>query len=89
MRCIRFSKEVKMPHVIIKMMPGRTKKQKEEMAREVTNAIIKTAACKATSVSIAVEEIKRSDWKKKVYIPYIVKKAKYLIQKPGYEMETE
>jgi 4-oxalocrotonate tautomerase len=82
-------REVQMPHIIIKMTPGRTQEQKEQMARELTNAIIRTANCKATSVSIAVEEIKRRDWKKKVYIPYIVKKAKYLIQKPGYEMEVD
>lgn len=78
-----------MPHVIIKMMPGRTQEQKEEMAKEITNTIIRIAKCKATSVSIAIEEIKRKDWKKRVYIPYIVKKAKHLIQKPGYEMETD
>jgi 4-oxalocrotonate tautomerase len=84
-----FPEEVKMPHIIIKMTPGRTMEQKEQLAKEFTNVIIKIAKCEVTSVSIAIEEIERSDWKKKVYIPYIIKKAKYLIQKPGYEMEVE
>jgi 4-oxalocrotonate tautomerase len=75
-----------MPHVIIKMWPGRTQEQKEEMAEEITNTIMRIVDCKVSSVSIAIEEIKRKDWKKMVYKPDIIGKKETLIKKPGYKM---
>ena len=75
-----------MPHVIIKMWPGRTQKQKEEMAEEITNTIMRIADCKVSSVSIAIEEVSKKEWKKKVYKPDIIGKKETLIKKPGYTM---
>ena len=56
-----------MPHVEIKCYPGRSEEQKERCAEEVTKAITETLGCDATSVSVAIREIEKEDWKAKVW----------------------
>jgi len=73
-----------MPHVIVKMYPGRTDEQKNRLAREIADSIVKIAGCEMKSVSVALEEISREDWPEKVYKPDIIMKKDTLIIKPGY-----
>ena len=46
-----------MPHIIVKMYPGRTKEQKNRLAEEITKDVVRIAECKEKSVSVAFEEI--------------------------------
>ena len=55
-----------MPHVEIKCYPGRSEEVKAKCAEEVTKAIAETMGCDASSVSIAITEIEKDDWKSKV-----------------------
>jgi 4-oxalocrotonate tautomerase len=73
-----------MPHVIIKMHPGRTGEQKSKLALVITEAVMNIARCEEKSVSIAIEEIAPEDWAEKVYRPDIMEKEKTLVKKPGY-----
>ena len=73
-----------MPHIVIKMFPGRTDKQKERIAKEITDTITRIAGCEEDSVSIAVEEVSSQEWAEKVYKPDIMEKGETLIKKPGY-----
>ncbi|MBQ1335223.1 MAG: tautomerase family protein, partial [Clostridia bacterium] len=61
-----------MPHVEIKCFPGRTEEQKMRCAEEVTKAITSTMGCDASSVSVAIKEIDKAEWKDKVFDPQIV-----------------
>jgi Tautomerase enzyme. len=65
----------RMPHVVIKMYPGRTQEQKEKLAERITQALIETIGCQEKSISIAVEEVPPEDWDRYVYRPEILGKS--------------
>jgi 4-oxalocrotonate tautomerase len=73
-----------MPHVIIKMYPGRTPEQKKKLASSIAECVISIAKCGETSVSVAIEEISPEDLAEKVYKPYILEKQDTIVKKPGY-----
>ena len=73
-----------MPHVIVKLLSGRTEAQKANIAAEVTKAVMATANCAETSVSVSIEDIEPDDWTERVYKPDILEKAGSLYKKPGY-----
>jgi phenylpyruvate tautomerase PptA (4-oxalocrotonate tautomerase family) len=47
-----------MPHVIVKLYPGRSEQQKSHLTREIVNDVVAIAKCGEESVSVAIEEIK-------------------------------
>jgi 4-oxalocrotonate tautomerase len=73
-----------MPHVIVKLYPGRSEQQKSRLAEEIAKDVIAIAKCEEESVSVAIEEIKPEDWPEKVYKPDILSKLEKLYKKPGY-----
>ncbi len=73
-----------MPHVIVKMHPGRTDEQKNKLAQAITDSVVEIARCEEKTVSVAIEEIAPEDWAEKVYKPDIIEKEETLIKKPGY-----
>jgi 4-oxalocrotonate tautomerase len=73
-----------MPHVIVKLYPGRSDQQKTRLADEITKAVVAIAGCEEKSVSVAFEEIKPEDWAEKVYKPDIMNKRGQLYKTPGY-----
>ncbi len=75
-----------MPHVIIKLWPGKTKAQKKKLAEKINQAVMEVLEYGEESVSVGFEEIEADEWKQKVYKPDIVEKADMLFKKPGYSM---
>jgi 4-oxalocrotonate tautomerase len=73
-----------MPHIIVKMHPGRTDDQKNRLALAITDAVINIAKCDEKSVSVAIEEIEPESWAEEVYKPDIIEKDETLVKKPGY-----
>jgi 4-oxalocrotonate tautomerase len=73
-----------MPHVIVKLYPGRTDDQKRRLAEEITKDVVEIAKCEEKVVSVAFEEIKPEEWAEKVYRPDILNKEDRLYKKPGY-----
>ena len=73
-----------MPHVIVKLYPGRSKLQKTRLAEEIVKDVVAIAKCEEKSVSVAFEEIKPEDWAEKVYKPDILDSPEKLYKKPGY-----
>ena len=73
-----------MPHVEIKCFPGRTEEQKKECAEKITRAIVETLGCKEGSVSVAIKEINKEDWKTSVWDTKIAPEMDSLYKKPGY-----
>ncbi len=74
-----------MPHVIVKLLTGRSEQQKAKIADEVTKAIMATANCAETSVSVSIQDIASDDWAETVYKPDILGKPDTLYKKPGYD----
>ena len=73
-----------MPHIIIKMYPGRTEAQKNKLAAKITEGVVSITECKETSVSVAIEEIAPEDWPDRVYKPDILDGTGILYKTPGY-----
>jgi 4-oxalocrotonate tautomerase len=73
-----------MPHVVVKLWPGKSEKQKEELAEDITRAVMTVLNYGEESVSVAMEEVKADEWMDKVYKPDILGKPKQIYKKPGY-----
>ncbi|MCK5310632.1 MAG: tautomerase family protein [Desulfobacteraceae bacterium] len=74
-----------MPHIIVKLYPGRSEQQKVELTKKIVKNVVEIAECKETSVSVAFEEIEPIDWAEKVYKPDIIDCQGVLYKKPGYD----
>jgi 4-oxalocrotonate tautomerase len=74
-----------MPHVIVKMYPGRSEEQKARIAAALTEALMATADCPETAVSVAIEDVAKADWVETVYKPEIAAKPELIYKKPGYD----
>jgi len=72
------------PHVIVKMFPGRTAGQKNKLAQAISESLVKIANCDEKTISVSIEEIAPEDWADIVYKPDIIEKEKTLFKKPGY-----
>jgi 4-oxalocrotonate tautomerase len=74
-----------MPHVVVKLYPGRSEQQKTRLAEEIVKDVVAVAKCGEEAVSVAIEEIKAEDWEEEVYKPDILGKPESLYKKPGYD----
>jgi 4-oxalocrotonate tautomerase len=72
-----------MPHVIVKLYPGRSEEQKQRLAEAIVRDTVEIAACPESAVSVAIEEVAPADWPEKVYRPDILEKPQTLYRKPG------
>jgi 4-oxalocrotonate tautomerase len=75
-----------MPHVIVKLWPGKSEKQKSRLAEEIAKDVMDVLGYGEESVSVAFEEVSSKDWAEKVYKPDIVDASAKLYKKPGYTM---
>ncbi len=73
-----------MPHVMVKLWPGKSEQQKIRLAEEIVKDIMNVLNYGEESVSVAIEEVKPQDWAEKVYKPDIVNNSEKLYKKPGY-----
>ena len=73
-----------MPHIIVKLYPGRSEEQKTRLAEEILKDVVAIAQCKEKSVSVAFEEVAPEEWAEKVYRPDILENQQRLYRKPGY-----
>jgi 4-oxalocrotonate tautomerase len=76
---------MQMPHVIVKLWPGKSKKQKQELADKITRAVMQTLHYGEESISVGVEEVPANEWMLRVYEPDIQAKPDTIFKKPGYD----
>ena len=75
-----------MPHVIVKLWPGKSEQQKARLAEKIVEDVTTVLNYGEESVSVAFEEVEPQDWAEKVYKPDIVRNSERLYKKPGYTM---
>ncbi len=76
-----------MPHVIVKLWPGKSDAQKAELADRITKDVMEVFHYGEESISVALEEVEASEWRDKVYTPDILHKQDQLYKKPGYDID--
>src|SRR3982751_4413480 len=69
-----------MPHVIVKLWPGKSEQQKRRLAQAITDDVMKVLQYGEESVSVAFEEVDANDWADRVYQPDIVRKGGHPLQ---------
>ena len=75
-----------MPHVIVKLWPGKSEQQKRRLAEVIVTDIMNVLDYGEESVSVAIEEVTSQEWAEKVYKPDILNNAGKLYKQPGYTM---
>ncbi len=73
-----------MPHIIVKLWPGKTTEQKTTLCEKITEALKTSIDVPDSSISIAIEEIPKEKWKELVYDTEIAGKKELLCKEPGY-----
>jgi 4-oxalocrotonate tautomerase len=73
-----------MPHVIVKLWPGKSEQQKTRLAEAITKDVMEILHYGEESVSVAMEEVNSQNWVEKVYKPEVKSKWDKLYKKPGY-----
>lgn len=73
-----------MPHVQVKLWPGRTEEQKRALTEKIVAALKETLGATEDYITVGIEEVSASEWPKKVYKPEISDKLDKLYKKPGY-----
>jgi 4-oxalocrotonate tautomerase len=74
-----------MPHVVVKLLPGRSEQQKAKLGEELSEAVVTALDCDESSVSVAIEEVPSGDWTERVYRPDIIGNMGRVYKKPGYD----
>lgn len=73
-----------MPHIAIKMYPGRDEATKKRLADAILETASKELARGKEHFSVSIEDVPQDEWKEKVYDK--VKTDSNTIIQPGYEM---
>lgn len=73
-----------MPHLIVKLWPGRSDKIKSDLAKQIALDVARGLDVEIGDVSVAFEEVDRKDWGEQVYKKEI-KDNSNIYFKPEYE----
>ena len=74
-----------MPHVVVKLWPGKSEQQKQKLAEGLTKAVMTSLGYGEESVSVSLEEVAANDWTEKVYKHDILNGPGKLYKRPGYD----
>jgi 4-oxalocrotonate tautomerase len=83
-----------MPHVIVKLWPGKSEAQKQRLADKITKDVMDAFNYGEESVSVAFEEVRSQDWKQRVYEPDIVMRhilslrTSHTISQPSFQIRA-
>lgn len=73
-----------MLHIVVKLWPGRNEEIKASLAKKIADAVVEELKVDIGDVSVAIEEVNRSDWGEQIYKREI-KDNSNLYVKPDYE----
>lgn len=73
-----------MPHIVVKLWPGRNDETKVNLAQKIANTVAEELEVDIGDVSVAIEEINRNDWGEQVYKKEIKDKPNIYVR-PNYE----
>jgi 4-oxalocrotonate tautomerase len=81
----RHPEERTMPHVVVKLMAGRSEQQKRRLADAIVKDVTEILNVGEESVSVAIEDVLAGDWTRKIYERDIVPNWDKLYKEPGYD----
>ncbi len=75
-----------MPHVIVKLWPGRDEEIKKNLAKRIADTVAEELKADIGTVSVAIQEVPSDEWGEKVYKAEI-KDNPDIYQKPSYDYD--
>ena len=75
-----------MPHIVVKLWPGRNDEIKNNLAKKIADAVVEELKVDMGDVSVAFEEVSSDDWGEQVYKKEI-KDNSDIYLKPNYVYE--
>ena len=60
-----------MPHIIIKLWPGKTHEQKKELTGKFKDDMAEILSVPKSAITVAFDEVSQEDWYDKVHVPLI------------------
>lgn len=72
-----------MPYVEIQCYEGRTDEMKKVAAEKIAQTLSEVFGCPETAVTVAIKDVKPSEWQEKVVKPCIIPNKNYLYKKSG------
>jgi 4-oxalocrotonate tautomerase len=78
-----------MPHVTVKLWPGKSEEQKARLAERITEDVMAVLNYGEESVSVSIEEVEPQDWTEKVHKPDILDNPQRLYKEPGYHPRSK
>lgn len=76
-----------MPHITVKMFPGRDDAIKQKLTDKIEQLFIEELGASSDSLSIGIEDIQPEDWTESVVKPDILDKKESITKMPGYDIE--
>lgn len=73
-----------MPHVIVKLWPGKSDAQKHDLSDAIVRDVTRILGYGDEAVSVGFEQVAPREWSAQVYGPDIQAKWDTLVKKPGY-----
>jgi len=73
-----------LPHVVVKLVPGKSEEQKSRLAKEIVRDVMNVLNYGEEAVSVAFEEVEPQDWAERIYRAEIQDKWNTVYKKPGY-----
>ncbi|MGB4984732.1 MAG: tautomerase family protein [Erysipelotrichaceae bacterium] len=71
-----------MPHIQVKMYPGRDEDTKNTLSKALEEAMISVLGCSSDAISISIDEVEKNNWQE-VYDNEIMNNST-LYKKPNY-----
>jgi 4-oxalocrotonate tautomerase len=72
-----------MPHISIKLYPGRSHEQKQMLVDEMTKTLMSVLGCKREAISVAIEDIAKDNWAELVDKAEIMAKPETIYKRSG------
>jgi 4-oxalocrotonate tautomerase len=76
-----------MPHIIVKMYPGRDEATKQNLTKKIEQLFIDELGSSSDSLSIGIEDIQPENWQETVVKPDIINKKETITKMPGYDIK--
>lgn len=72
-----------MPHIIVKLYPGRSQEQKQTLADEMTKTLMSVLGSKKEAISVGIEDVAPDAWAELVNEPDILAKPETIYKRSG------
>lgn len=72
-----------MPHISVKLYPGRSHEQKQMLADEMTKILMSVLGSKREAISVGIEDIAKDDWAELVEKAEMLAKPETIYKRSG------